>query len=140
MILDSMSLKLCDIQGRLFENSLKEGLNSETFIKEFMNSEVAAGLDMAYNRYQWTGEEYLLSELKDTCELVKGDALFDNETMYWIGYTYRYWHYYKNESSKNIYKIANAKTMNSNYYMFHTMSCELAIDDLIEIYKQKHIK
>lgn len=41
--------------------------------------------------------------------------------MYWIDYIYRYWHYYRGEGSRNIYKQAPAKTMKRNYLMFHTM-------------------
>jgi hypothetical protein len=57
--------------------------------------------------------------------------------LYWVGYLYRYWHFYKGEPSKKIYRQANLKTMQRNYLMFHTMDPELAIDDLIEIKAQK---
>lgn len=131
--------KLCDIQGRLFELSLKEGYDSKTFIKCFMKSKIATYLDSSYNRYQWVGEEYLLEEIIDECKdnLTKTGNVISKEEMYWIGYIYRFWHYYKNESSKNIYKIAPFETMKINYLMFHTMAPEVAIDDLIEIYNQK---
>ena len=39
--MDSMELKLCDIQGRLFELAWKDHYNSERFIRYFMNSKVA---------------------------------------------------------------------------------------------------
>ena len=64
--------------------------------------------------------------------------MISSEIMYWIGYVYRYWHYLKRESSKKIYRQANVKTMRRNYMIFHTMDPELAIDNLIEIKKQKH--
>ncbi len=140
--MDSIERKLCDIQGRLFELSIDEGYDSETFIKCFMKSKIAMYLDSSYNRYQWAGEEYLLEEIEDECKenLTKTGNIISKDEIYWIGYIYRYWHYYKNESSKNIYKIAPFKTMKINYLMFHTMSPELAIDDLIEINKQKERK
>ena len=56
--MDSIQLKLCDIQGRLFERSTEYA--SEGFIRDFMNSEVAEHLDSPYNKLQWMGEEYLL--------------------------------------------------------------------------------
>lgn len=62
-IVDNIQLKLCDIQGRLFERSTAYA--SEGFIRDFMNSEVAKHLDSPYNKLQWMGEEYLLDELKD---------------------------------------------------------------------------
>lgn len=137
--MDSLELKLCDIQGRLFELSASEGYDSEKFVPFFMNSEVAKSLDSKYNRMQWAGEEYLLEELQaeGNGELIKSDNTFSLEIMYWMGYIYRYWHYLKREPSVKIYRQANAKTMRRNYMLFHTMDPELAIDDLIEIKKQK---
>ncbi|MBS6161572.1 MAG: hypothetical protein KIC52_10070 [Firmicutes bacterium] len=69
-------------------------------------------------------------------ELRTGEIL-SKEVMYWIGYIYRYWHYYTGEGSRKIYKQAPAKTMKRNYLMFHTMDPVLAIENLKEIYEQK---
>lgn len=137
--MDSLELKLCDIQGRLFELSVTEGYDSEKFVPFFMNSNVAKSLDSKYNRMQWAGEEYLLEELvaESNGVLAKGGNTISSEIMYWIGYIYRYWHYLKGEPSVKIYRQANMKTMRRNYMIFHTMDPELAIDDLIEIKKQK---
>ena len=60
MTLDSFQFQLCDIQGRLFELSVKQGYDSAEFIKAFMNSKCAAALDDIYDRLQWAGEEYIL--------------------------------------------------------------------------------
>lgn len=138
--MDSLQIKICDIQGRLFESSFDEGLDSEKFIKCFMNSDIAAGLDSTYNRLQWSGEEYLLEELMEIegNNLPKSKNLFAKEVLFWMGYLYRYWHYKTGESSKKIYKQAPVLTMKRNYMIFHTMDPEIAIEDLIEIYKQKH--
>lgn len=140
--MDSLELKLCDIQGRLFELSLSEGYDSDKFVPFFMNSEVARSLDSKYNRMQWAGEEYLLEELvaESNGVLVKGNNKISSDVMYWIGYIYRYWHYLKSETSVKIYRQANMKTMCRNYMIFHTMDPELAIDDLIEIKRQKSRK
>ena len=34
---------------------------------------------------------------------------------------YRYWHFYTGESSKVIYKQADAQTVNAMYYGYHTL-------------------
>ncbi len=138
--MDDMSLKLCDIQGRLFELSAKQGYDSQKFVSCFMQSDVARDLDSVYNRMQWAGEEYLLEELlcSGGDEIPHSGATASSEAMYWIGYIYRYWHFYKKESSAKIYKQADFRTMKRNYMMFHTMDPELAIEDLIEIKSQKH--
>lgn len=137
--MNELQLKLCDIQGRLFELSADEKYGSTNFVKAFMTSEVAKALDSTYNRMQWAGEEYLLEELVAVSgdKLTKEGEIYSKDILYWMGYLYRYWHYYTNEDSVKIYKQASVGTMKRNYLMFHTMAPELAIEDLKEIYKQK---
>lgn len=137
--MDALELKLCDIQGRLFELFLSTEYDTESLVKAFMNSELAKNLDSEYNRMQWAGEEYLLEELIATCKdklSIKKEST-SKEVLFWMGYVYRYWHFYTKEDSAKIYKQASFETMNINYLMFHTMDVEIAIDDLKVIYKQK---
>lgn len=137
--MDALEFKLCDIQGRLFELFSNANYDAESLVKTFMNSKIAKNLDSEYNRMQWAGEEYLLEELIATCEdkLTNKKENVSKETLFWMGYVYRYWHFYTKEESVKIYKQASFETMNDNYLMFHTMDVEIAIDDLKEIYKQK---
>lgn len=137
--MDELQLKMCDIQGRLFELSADNNYGSANFVKVFMTSEVAKALDSTYNRMQWAGEEYLLEELVDVAgdKLSKEGEIFSKDILYWMGYLYRYWHYYTKEDSVKIYKQASVATMKRNYLMFHTMAPELAIEDLKEISRQK---
>jgi len=137
--MDELQLKLCDIQGRLFELSAEKGIPSAAFIKRFMTSDTAKDLDSRYNRMQWMGEEYLLEEVRSAA----GEALsapgkvFQKEVLYWIGYVYRYWHYHSGEDSARILRQAPVETMKRNYRIFHTMDPVLAIEDLKEIHGQK---
>lgn len=112
--MNELQLKMCDIQGRLFELSTDKEYGSANFVKVFMNSEVAKALDSTYNRMQ-------------------------QDILYWIGYLYRFWHYYTNEDSAKIYKQAPVGTLKRNYMMFHTMAPELAVENLKEIYTQKRV-
>lgn len=50
--MNELQLKMCDIQGRLFELSTDKEYGSANFVKVFMNSEVAKALDSTYNRMQ----------------------------------------------------------------------------------------
>lgn len=136
--MDAFQLKLCDIQGRLFELSAENNYNSAQFVKIFMTSDTAKALDSKYNRMQWAGEEYLLEEVTEAAgdTLVADSKIYDKDILYWIGYIYRYWHFYTGESSAKIYKQAPVETMKRNYLMFHTMDPEVAIDDLKEIHNQ----
>ena len=130
--------QLCDIQGRLFELALKNGYDCPKFIDFFMNSRAASALDDVYDRLQWAGEEYILDELDEEAGgLKKAGTVYNLEVMYWSGYVYRYWHYYTGEYSHEIYKIADARTMNECWSGFHTFDVEMAIDDLKEIHRQR---
>lgn len=137
MMNESLKLALCEMQAELFVQSQEKGYASESFIKTFMNSDIAEDLDMPFNHMQWAGTHYLMSRMEEehADELVRGEC-YDTETLYWAGYLYRYWHIYKGESSKEIYRQASAKTMRIVYLMYHTMSPEMAIDRL----KESHIE
>lgn len=138
-MMDAMELKLCDIQGRLFESFADCQYDSESLVKSFMTSDLARDLDSEYNRMQWAGEEYLLEELLATCKEKLTAKIKDvsKEALFWMGYIYRYWHFYTGEESSKIYKQAPFDTMNTNYLMFHTLDSEMAIENLKEIYRQK---
>ena len=136
--MNELQLKMCDIQGRLFELSGAKGYDSAPFIKAFMTSEVAKGLDSKFNRLQWAGEEYLLAEIADNAELTTSGSVYDKEVLYWAGYLYRFWHFNTGEDSKEIYKQAPAETMSRNWLIFHTLAPEVAIEDLKEIYRQRN--
>ncbi len=137
--MNELDLKLCDIQGRLFELSVTKELSSEHFITAFMTSDTAKHLDSRYNKLQWMGEAYLLEEIISNISQEKTDdgEVFSKDVLYWIGYIYRYWHYLTGDDSKSIIKIAPVKTMKRNYMMFHTMDPKLAIEKLIEINQKK---
>ncbi len=137
--MNSLQLKMCDIQGRLFELSADKGYDSAGFVKIFMTSQTAKAMDSTYNRMQWAGEEYLLEEVISGVmeKLENGKEVYSKEILYWMGYIYRYWHYYTGEDSAVIYGQASVMTMKRNYGMFHTMAPEVAIEDLKEIHNQK---
>lgn len=133
-VLNLQQRQLCDIQGRLFELALSRNISCPEFIEAFMNSNAAAALDDTYDRLQWAGEEYILEELEDELGGLKKDGTaYPREVMYWIGYVYRYWHYYTGESSKEIYNTADAELMNKCWLGFHTLDVEMAIDRLKEM-------
>ena len=136
---ESLKLALCEMQAELFIEARQKGYASETFIKTFMNSAIAKDLDMPFHHMQWAGTHYLLSRMEaEYPEMLTPGECYDAETLYWIGYLYRYWHIYTGESSRDILRQAPAKTMRIVYLMYHTMSPEMAIDRLKASYMQKY--
>lgn len=130
---------LSQMQGTLFEMSGREGYDSETFIRVFMRSRIAEGLDSDFDFTHWAGKEYIMERMGQ--EYPEGfsrqGTVFDSETLYWAGYLYRYWHFYTGESSKEIYKQADADTINTMYYGYHTLDIKMAIDRLKDGYKHR---
>ena len=121
--------KLCSIQGRLFELSARRGFDSNEFVKAYMNSDVAAKFNSAYDRSQWMGEEYLLGELSQTYQLTEGQT-YSPDVMFWMGYAYAYWSIVYGDTCKNIVKMADPRVMAENYAGLHTVSIDMAIQDL----------
>ena len=137
--MDPLQLKMCDVQGRLFELSVDKKCSSKHFVQSFMNSPVAKALDSKFNHLQWAGEEYLFDELAacDSNVQRKKGEIFSKDVLFWMGYVYRYWQLLTGDSSAKIYKITDVETMRRNYLMFHTMDPEMAIESFVEIHKQK---
>ncbi len=127
--MNAIAHKLCSIQGRLFELSARRGFESNEFVKAYMNSDVAAKFNSAYDRSQWMGEEYLLDELSQTYQLIEGKT-YSTDVMFWMGYAYAYWSIVYGDSCKNIIKMADPKIMTENYAGLHTVSIDIAIQDL----------
>ena len=127
-------LMLCDVQGRLFELAWRKGFDMAAFVPAFMKSQAAAHIDSAFNHLQWAGEGYILEELVAETGLKHGRARrsLPPEHLFWAGYLYRYWHCLTGEASAAIYATADYRKMAGTYAGYHTLSCELAIDNLKE--------
>ena len=127
-------LMLCDVQGRLFELAWRKGFDMSAFVPAFMKSRTAALIDSSYNHLQWAGEAYILEELVAETGLRRGRARrsLPPEHLFWAGYLYRYWHCLTGEASATIFAIADYARMAGTYAGYHTLSCELAIDNLRE--------
>lgn len=129
---------LCSVQGKMFELSIKKGFASENFILKFMNSKTAAFFDLPFDRTQWLGEESLLLDLIEECgELQKcrektDNCFFSIESIFWIGYIYRYWHFLTGESSSQIVRKCEPKVMNAIFPSYHTLDCRMAIERILE--------
>ena len=136
-----ISSTACKRQGKLFESAMEKGYEMETFVPVFMNSEAAKGLDAVYDHYQWAGNEYILEDVSRRHGLAPVIERFRRkiesgspywEACYWMGYTYRFWHWYTGEASEDIYRKADFRKMLAVYPGYHTLSCEMAIDRLKE--------
>ena len=131
MTLGVFQLGQCELQAGLFESLDRRNVDAKAFIRAFMNSEVAAGLDSPYDRMQWAGEEYLFQEVMDSAGLHVDSNCprYDTEALFYAGWIYRYWHFKTGESSKEIYRQADENRILQAYGL-HTESNDMAVDDL----------
>lgn len=116
----------------MFELSEKKNFSSKEFIDFYMQSKTAQFFDLPYDRTQWLGEENLLQDVIDEATTLPTRCTYNSESLFWIGYTYRYWHFLTGASSEEISKICNAETMNILYPAYHTLDCRMAIERIIE--------
>lgn len=125
---------LCQTQGSLFQLSGTLGYSSHAFIKAFMTSPIAKALDSDFDFLQWAGKEYILEKMSEELPeaFCREGEIYDGDTLYWIGYLYRYWNHYTGESSKVIYKTADDKLMNTLFLGYHTLDNRMAIDRIKE--------
>ena len=134
-------LRMCEVQGEFFVKSLEffPNLSSFVFIRRFMKSNLARHLDQT----DYFSDCFSLITLADRLS-----SEFDNDNygkeklsidvLYWIGFVYRYWSYYKKMSSSTIFSIANGNFMADNYFECHTYSNINAVNVLINKTNFKH--
>ena len=124
---------LIDCQGKLFELATKRGYASEDFIKTFMYSDYAAEL---YCPEGWTPDNtnfYTLQMeiIEDDYGVTTDGQVWDEALMFWIGFIYRYWYFYNNDSAKKIYETAPPEKMKDMYISYANENPDYVIDVLL---------
>ena len=124
--------QLCSVQGRMFELSAQKKLSSTEFIDFYMQSRTAEFFDLPFDRTQWLGEENLLCDVIDENPNLLTGNVYDTESLFWIGYTYKYWHFLTKQKSKDIVKKCDAQMMHALYPAYHTLDPAQAIERILE--------
>ena len=139
MKLDLFQMQQCWIQARVFERADKAGYDMVGFVKAFMNSSAAEGLDADYDRMQWAGEAYVLESVVNESKLVPDSAAqkFDSEALFWAGFIYRFWSFKTGEPSRAIYARFPLADVLSVYPGFHTISNNRAVEEMIAIAERR---
>ena len=134
MQLDSLQLSLVEQQAELFEDLDRKNVDAKAFIRAYMNSKTAEGLDAPYDRMQWAGKEYIYQEVMEEAGLKPDPKCprYNTEALFYAGWITRYWHYLTGESSKEIYAQCNEDKLLASYGL-HVEANELAVEDLKSI-------
>ena len=132
--IDRDGMLLCNIQGSIFEKSIKEyGTSSPVFVRRFMNSKVAETMDgkgflnrpfSETNAFEALDEEYGKSKY--------GSVSYTPSIMFLIGYLYRYWAYTYEIPSKRIYRTISARELRDLYTAYHSLDPSNAIRRILE--------
>ena len=61
-----------------------------------------------------------------------GQIKYSAETLYWIGYIYRYWAYTHEKSSKQVYRLAKPQELAQLYFPYHSLDPAQAIERILE--------
>lgn len=132
--IDKNGLLLCELQAKAFElSSSALSMSSEIFIRRFMNSQIAKGLD--------SGD--ILDTNIQPCDILErveeqygpsnyGKIKYTTDELYWIGYIYRYFSYTYEKSSLQVYKIIKPKELRQLFLPYHTMDPSQAIERILE--------
>ena len=136
--IDKSGLLLCELQAKAFElSSSALSMSSEIFIRRFMNSQIAKGLD--------SGD--ILDTNIQPCDILErveeqygpsnyGKIKYTTDELYWIGYIYRYFSYTYEKSSLQVYKIIKPKELRQLFLPYHTMDPSQAIERILEAHHQ----
>lgn len=131
--LDYNEYKLCQMQAKIFEASLKyANFSSPMFIRRFMMSDIVYEFDDMSYLFKSSNIEDSILELNKAYKESTKSPLYTENQMYWIGYVYRALAILYNKSSKSIYKLFPAKEIIKYYNVFHTFFIEEACERMME--------
>lgn len=132
--IDKDGLLLCDIQAEVFEESSQRlNISSEMFMRRFMNSNIATEFDSLAFLDGTKTKDNIFEELEEEYgNSSYGTNKFNKNSLYWIGYIYRYFSYTYELTSKQVYKIIKPKELNDVYLPYHTLDPKNAIERLLE--------
>lgn len=132
--MDQTGLMLCDIQGKIFEQSVtSEECSSNVFIRRFMNSKFVSRMDnLTFLNESMTVEEIFEEIDMEYGKTSYGKIKFSINEMYWIGYIYRYLSYVYQIDSKNAYKIIKGTELRLLFFAYHSLDPMNAIDRILE--------
>lgn len=132
--MDKDGLILCEMQGRIFEQSLElSDTSSEIFMRRFMNSDVAEELDSAAILDDTITIKDIFNKIDDSYGKSEyGSFKYHPEILFWIGYVYRYFSYTYDFSSKRVYGMLKPRWLKNAYFAYHTLDCSQAIERMLE--------
>ena len=132
--LTSIEIKLCQLQAKIFEDSVKKTkYSSPIFIRRFMLSSIAKSFDEKTYLFQAVSIDETFDLLDEEFGMSNyGQIKYTEDQMFWIGYIYRCLSIKYNLSSKAVYNLFNAKEIVKHYNIGHTFDIVQAAERMME--------
>ena len=126
------------MQAALFESLGRRDIDAKVFIRAFMNSKAASGLDSTFDHMQWAGIEYIYQDVVEEFGLRPdpNPRRYNSEALWYGGYITRFWHYLTGETMKQIYAQCDENLL-LQCYGFHSEANEMAVEDIKAIASAK---
>lgn len=132
--LDFNERKLCQMQGKLFEESIdKVECSSLIFIRRFMHSNLSKSFDDYSFLVTSLDINDCFSEIENEygCSSY-GKMKYSKNEMFWIGYIYRALAIIYKLTSRKIYSLFSAKDIVKYYNIYHTFDVVQAAERMME--------
>ncbi len=132
--MDFNGRKLCQLQGKLFEESIeKVSTSSLIFIRRFMLSNLVKQFDDSSFLVTALDSQDCFYEIeKEYGKSNYGKIKYSKDEMFWIGYIYRAIAILYNLPSKKVFSLFNAKDIITYYNIYHTFEIEQAAEKMME--------
>lgn len=131
---DYSGLLLAEYQGRLFEKSCELDCSTGIFMRRFLHSNLLKTLDRNNpGLLSFDVDEGIADIIAQFGKTDYGKVKYSANSLFWIGYIYRYISYTREQSTKFVMSLFPYKQLNDVYYVYHTQDPEWCIQNLLEL-------
>ena len=134
---DHNGLLLAEYQGKIFEISTELRCSTAVFLRRFLHSDLLKKMDTNdVTSLSLDVNEGIESIINQFGESDYGKNKYSKNSMFWIGYIYRYISYTRGVTTKFVMRLFPYKQLNDVYYSFHTQNPEWCVHSLLEMNDQ----
>ena len=133
---DTNGLRLAEYQAKLFEASHDRfKCSSSVILRRFLHSELLERMDKNNSAILSLDVIEGLNDIEDEFGISEyGNTKYNYDSLFWVGYMYRYISYTRNVSTIFLFKTFDYKKLFELYYPLHTQDPEWVIRSLLELY------
>lgn len=128
--MNEVGLMLCRYQAILFGYSVNQRVSSKVFVKKYAHSLLSERMDSVGFLLEAIDVPQAYIEVMRNNK--KGGIIYNEQSMEWIGYIYRYICYIYEQPMKKIYDLIKPNELFELYDAYHSLDNELAIKRILE--------